>query len=80
MKLWRWFVKHKTVGPEKELQTVEASHADEKLEATQQKLDDTKDKLPELARAVASARRVKYRVDSFTAAMNDNMLRRNNHG
>lgn len=40
--------------------------ANEKLKKAEEKLADTKAKAPEIAKAVASARRVHYKVDLFT--------------
>jgi hypothetical protein len=79
MKLWNWLTKRK-IAERSAASFTDEDSVDEKLQNAQTKLAETKQQLPELAKAVASARRVKYRVDSFTAAMNDSMLRRNNHG
>lgn len=45
---------------------VDIDKADEVLETAKKKLEETKAKTPEIAKAVASARRVHYRVDNFT--------------
>lgn len=53
--------------------------ADEDLRIVEEKLEEDKAKVPELARAVASARRTRYRVDQFTQEIASS-FGRVNHG
>jgi len=46
--------------------TEELKKVDQELKIVEEKLAEDKAKVPELSRAVASARRTKYRVDKFT--------------
>ena len=52
---------------------------DEELAKAEEKLQEVKDMLPSLARATASARRVRYNVDKFTKSYG-NSFGRTNHG
>jgi hypothetical protein len=53
--------------------------ANEELRVAEEKLAGDKAKVPELSRAVASARRTKYRVDKFTREI-ETSFGRVNHG
>lgn len=77
MKLWRWFGIKTREGVEPD--TGEIQKLESKIEEAEKKLADTVAQLPELNKAVASARRVRYKVDNFTKAMRDD-ARGVNHG
>ncbi len=83
MKLWAWVGRklHSNDDDNDEPDTVELplQEIEFKVHEAEEKLAETQAQLPELSRAVASARRVKYRVDNFTKAMYDDS-RGVNHG
>lgn len=62
--IWRLFRRNKEdVASEDDTQVEEL---EQELEVQKEKLAETRAKVPDLARATASARRVHYRVDQFT--------------
>jgi hypothetical protein len=70
MKLWNWLISRKAREEEDDNDS-KLDELDEKIQEAEEKLACTVASLPDLSRAVASARRVKYRVDGFTEAMYD---------
>lgn len=82
--MWRFFSKgrqHEEQSDTEDLREIneELEAAEAKLEESQAKLEETRAKSPELARAVASARRVHYKVDKFTKEI-ERSFGRLNHG
>jgi len=71
--------KSQCVIENEEIQRPELERADQDLEELRHKITEEQAKMPELARAVASARRVQYRVNRFTEEI-DQSFRRLNHG
>lgn len=80
MKLWGFWRKCSEETPDSDEDTLELWKLDISLHKAEEKLERDKEILPQLSKAVASARRVKYRVDSFTTAMYDGMRGAGNHG
>lgn len=75
-KLWKFTI----CGDEaEEPDTGEIDKLNVKLAIAEEKLQEAKDKLPSLAKATASARRVRYRVDKFTETYKETFGRMN-HG
>ena len=78
MKLWNW-LRTKETWKDEDDNDAKLEQIDEKIKVAEEKLACTVSQIPELSKAVASARRVKYRVDGFTEAMYDG-LRGVKHG
>jgi septal ring factor EnvC (AmiA/AmiB activator) len=80
MRWWRFGIK-KSRESEEDIENGEKAirKADESLRDLESKIAEDKEKSPELARAVASARRVEYRVHKFTQEISDSFGRLN-HG
>lgn len=80
MRWWEFFTKRSTTSREHvENNVEEIKKAEDNLRDLESKIADDKIKSPELARAVASARRVEYRVHKFTQEISDSFGRLN-HG
>jgi len=77
----KWFFRwmRRLPQPDHEVSIEMKQNVDESLLKADRALKDTQAKLPEIARAASSAKKVQYRVDRFTAEL-ESTFRRINHG
>lgn len=81
MKWWKIFFTKESHAPQETLENGNEAiqKAEENLRDLEAKIAEDKEKTPHIAKAVASARRVEYRVHRFTQEISDSFGRLN-HG